>query len=256
MFCSKLDCDSVIDLRKAGRRRRVTCTVCNAASCKLCRQEFHGEWSRCPTENGIEEWRRNQPNSLTANCPKCGCFIEKNMGCPQMHCAICGHDFCWICGFSLYGWFHKIQGDSDGPICDIMNDLSQELRESACLSHFCVFYPLAFLMIVAGPPVTYALFIALMPIGWVIYFFYEGCSWSAYFACNNFMCVLLYPFAVVAAAIWMVIKIVGCTILATLALVFCYFMLIVFGLTIFCRFCLCKSHRSNMNNDRIDEMLV
>ena len=82
MFCSKLDCDSVIDLRKAGRRRRVTCAVCNADSCKLCRQEFHGEWSRCPTENGIEEWRRNQPNSLTANCPKCGCFIEKNMGCP------------------------------------------------------------------------------------------------------------------------------------------------------------------------------
>ena len=110
-------------------------------------------------------------------------------------------------------------------------------------------------MIVAGPPVTYALFMAFMPIWWVLYFFGEGYTWSTYFACNNFMCVLLYPFTVVAAAIWMVIKIVGCAILATLALVFCYFMLIVFGLTVFCRFCLCKSHRRNMNNDRIDEIL-
>eukprot|EP00658_Telonema_sp_P-2_P004513 TRINITY_DN11684_c0_g1_i2.p1 TRINITY_DN11684_c0_g1~~TRINITY_DN11684_c0_g1_i2.p1 ORF type:complete len:372 (-),score=59.04 TRINITY_DN11684_c0_g1_i2:202-1317(-) len=33
----------------------------------------------------------------TAPCPKCGVDIEKNGGCPHMHCAHCNTDFCWSC---------------------------------------------------------------------------------------------------------------------------------------------------------------
>ena len=43
MFCASLDCESVLDKRLAGNRRQLPCDWCKRSTCKLCRQEYHGE---------------------------------------------------------------------------------------------------------------------------------------------------------------------------------------------------------------------
>lgn len=34
-------------------------------------------------------------------CPKCGCQIEKDKGCPDMICSVCNYKWCWSCGCNI-----------------------------------------------------------------------------------------------------------------------------------------------------------
>mmetsp|Transcript_16508 Transcript_16508/g.15815 ORF Transcript_16508/g.15815 Transcript_16508/m.15815 type:complete len:115 (+) Transcript_16508:402-746(+) len=34
---------------------------------------------------------------LEQPCPNCGIMIQKNGGCPHMHCVKCDYDYCWHC---------------------------------------------------------------------------------------------------------------------------------------------------------------
>lgn len=61
-------------------------------------------------------------NNLTTKikrCPQCHFVIEKNGGCPHIHC-VCGADFCWIC--------LKRYSEDEGYIhhCDNTNEAAQE----------------------------------------------------------------------------------------------------------------------------------
>ena len=43
------------------------------------------------------------------NCPNCGNYMEKNMGCNHMSC-ICGHQFCWLCLKDFYSYHTAATG--------------------------------------------------------------------------------------------------------------------------------------------------
>ncbi len=38
------------------------------------------------------------------HCPKCRLKVEKNEGCRHMTCAVCKHEWCWLCGSDYYGY--------------------------------------------------------------------------------------------------------------------------------------------------------
>ena len=44
-----------------------------------------------------EEATKRMLKSITRSCPRCGLSISKSGGCPHMSCAMCGHQFCWVC---------------------------------------------------------------------------------------------------------------------------------------------------------------
>ena len=129
MFCVKADCQNVLDIRKA-LGRKLTCQICLQKACKLCRQEYHGETSKCLIEADVEEWQNNLTGVKTGNCPKCHAMIEKEDGCSHMTCPVCGNAFCWVCGMDPGSWFHTLQLGSGyaGVVCDLLNNLNNMLE--------------------------------------------------------------------------------------------------------------------------------
>lgn len=75
-----------------------------------CKSAYHGKES-CDLNVGA--------NVALHLCPKCGCQIEKDGGCPHMNCAICGHSWCWTCGFPEKHWFHTVL--FGGILCQLFN---------------------------------------------------------------------------------------------------------------------------------------
>jgi hypothetical protein len=57
-------------------------------------------------------------------CPKCGCQVEKDAGCPNMNCAICSHYWCWSCGFSTENSWHEYLE----KFCEKYNNMINEKR--------------------------------------------------------------------------------------------------------------------------------
>ena len=154
-------------------------------------------------------------------------------------------------------FLHWIDDDEgNGILCAFLHDITEDIGDS-CLSNRCVLYPLVFLMINVGAPVIYALFMAIMPIGWLCYSLMEGLWWARNISGDAFFLILwlLYPFTLVGAVIWAVLKIVGCTIGATLALILVYLIEIFFIPVLIWRFCLCNSHKRNIDNQQIEQLL-
>ena len=51
-------------------------------------------------------------------CPKCGVYIEKNLGCSHMNCRLCRYQFCWSCGVEFtrgHKWYCSIKTLLDDP---------------------------------------------------------------------------------------------------------------------------------------------
>ena len=92
IFCSTPDCETILDIQVS-----IKCKKCGLKTCKNCRQAYHGSVS---CEDNFSKKYENWTNSgvVVNKCPKCDCQIEKNGGCPQMNCDICGHEWCWTCG--------------------------------------------------------------------------------------------------------------------------------------------------------------
>lgn len=71
--------------------------VCNKSLCFGCLQTPH-EGTTCDKnldkEYGV--WAE-QKTEIVGKCKNCNMRIEKNGGCPNMTCQICGHEWCWAC---------------------------------------------------------------------------------------------------------------------------------------------------------------
>lgn len=62
----------------------------------VCARGHNAKWPLPPANEKDSE---NFANVLktTKGCPTCGVRIEKNGGCPRMHCSVCQAWFCWDC---------------------------------------------------------------------------------------------------------------------------------------------------------------
>ena len=103
-WCPAAGCGRAVELG-AGEEvaaAEVECG-CGHAFCFGCLEETHR-----PLDCGlVKEWQvKNSAESENMNwilanskpCPKCSRPIEKNAGCMHMCCAVCKHEFCWLCG--------------------------------------------------------------------------------------------------------------------------------------------------------------
>jgi hypothetical protein len=80
-----------------------TCVKCGAKACVSCDRPWH-EGETCEQyqlriKDHVEEEDKalKRIRDSTRPCPQCGKRIEKNGGCPSMHCTQCGIAFCWNC---------------------------------------------------------------------------------------------------------------------------------------------------------------
>ena len=98
--CPASHCTKTIELKDV-RNCKVTCS---------CGQEFCFECSRANHYTVpcmlIEAWQANDFKEdvkfsfvivMTKKCPNCKTDIEKDGGCPHIHCPRCKSDFCWQC---------------------------------------------------------------------------------------------------------------------------------------------------------------
>lgn len=107
MYCTHKGCQEVIDLRKAkDEGRKVTCSNLTHMSCRLCKQEYHGEKGACRANDGLRVWHEGLVGIETGHCPKCQAFLVKDGGCPEMSCTICGYNYCWTCGLEWRNFMH------------------------------------------------------------------------------------------------------------------------------------------------------
>lgn len=103
LFCSKMGCETVLDMREA-EKKGIKCITCKQKTCKSCKEPFHGN-NDCgkASQQNYEGW---VGGLIIHKCPKCGCQVEKDSGCPMMECAICSYAWCWSCGFSTNSRAH------------------------------------------------------------------------------------------------------------------------------------------------------
>ena len=95
-WCIAADADGA-----SAEDKQVWCD-CGKAFCWQCGMEAHSPVD-CKTvknwilKNSSESENMNWIIANSKPCPKCLRPIEKNQGCMHMTCAICRHEFCWLC---------------------------------------------------------------------------------------------------------------------------------------------------------------
>lgn len=100
-WCPGPGCEYVIEFIAGEGSFDVTC-ICLASFCWNCGEEGHRPLD-CETvklwlsKNMSESENVNYILSYCKPCPNCKRPIEKNQGCSNMTCRICGHNFCWTC---------------------------------------------------------------------------------------------------------------------------------------------------------------
>jgi len=101
-------------------------------------------------------------------CPKCGTLIEKDGGCPEMHCSMCKYDWCWTCGFAKDSSIHKITGN--GIPCKLINAFTFGFECKFC--HWTLRLIVSTLVAVLLPALIYIACVVLFT--WAIY--YNACN--------------------------------------------------------------------------------
>jgi len=96
-WCPVPDCEGY-DLGGL-RKKKLQCNFCGFNYCFFCCEEWHGR-KRCKNilDYEFEKWARNRNVKY---CPRCRHRVEKNGGCPHMHCIKCNYTWCWNCGKSV-----------------------------------------------------------------------------------------------------------------------------------------------------------
>ena len=64
-----------------------------------------------------------------------------------MCCTVCGHDWCWTCGYPRRHWFHRIQGEQveTGFFCEFVNSFLYQYYRA---KHPCCILPVRVISIV------------------------------------------------------------------------------------------------------------
>jgi len=92
VFCSTVDCDTVLQRPHFSFSSTLLCPVCSRKTCFHCADPVHPQK---PCTNEVQTWA--QLNRQVANCPRCLTRTEKNAGCNHMLCPQCHFQWCWIC---------------------------------------------------------------------------------------------------------------------------------------------------------------
>lgn len=116
IYCPGLDCQNAFfkPKRSRGKRqcRRSVCDSCETVFCCRCGELYtkehqrmkcgpYKQWKKTNDKEtiSIEEWKRGlRTAQQMKKCPGCRRDVEKNGGCPDMHCTNCRMHFCWHCG--------------------------------------------------------------------------------------------------------------------------------------------------------------
>ena len=104
-FCPYPDCDSYA---KKGKNKFVICKN-GHKFCFNCLKNWH-ENKSCVEDKHLEILKKT---NNVKRCPKCKCFIEKDVGCNHITCFICKYHFCWLC-MKEYHYDHYESGNCNG----------------------------------------------------------------------------------------------------------------------------------------------
>lgn len=81
----------------------MTCNHCSFRACARCDRPYH-DGETCTAYQARIKDRLDEENKALAAvkkfsrpCPGCGKNIQRNGGCPSMHCSQCHAAFCWNC---------------------------------------------------------------------------------------------------------------------------------------------------------------
>ena len=126
-FCSTPDCLGVLTLKSGlgADKTKVTCEDCKKDKCFKCQTDWH-QGKTCQQNKADKFYEFNIANGI-GYCPKCDAPVEKDGGCPMMHCSRCSYSWCWSCGMrtnnaTLHNLFL--------PLCQLTNDLlASKLRK-------------------------------------------------------------------------------------------------------------------------------
>jgi hypothetical protein len=116
-YCKNANCDRIIIARVDDDLISV-CT-CGSMICNFCLQEAHFPAMCFQAKKYLEDRKKlNQvqisdfgglATSEGKNCPNCGNYMEKSMGCNHMTC-VCGFQFCWLCLKDFYLFHSSMNG--------------------------------------------------------------------------------------------------------------------------------------------------
>ena len=79
------------------------CHECGAKACVICDRPWHDGESCADYQARVKDRLDEEDKSIkemqkvTKHCPGCFKKIQKNGGCPSMHCSQCSVNFCWNC---------------------------------------------------------------------------------------------------------------------------------------------------------------
>lgn len=119
LFCCTPNCGEVHN-RKDAVKNKVTCPKCKKMTCILCKLPAHGRKS---CQQAEKDMYSNWTGGIEIHkCPQCACQVQKDGGCPHMHCSICTHSWCWSCGLQDDNWWHNL---TDDILCGVFNSYFQ-----------------------------------------------------------------------------------------------------------------------------------
>lgn len=96
IYCPTPDCPVFI-ASSESIRGDVTCYMCKARVCSMCKQAAHV--GPCSNDPGILQVRALARIRQWQTCPKCYAVVERTGGCNHMVCS-CTSQFCYYCGRS------------------------------------------------------------------------------------------------------------------------------------------------------------
>jgi len=105
-FCPFANCESY------ARKEKNKYVMCKNGHkfCFNCLNNWHENKPCIEEDPNFKKWKKS---NNVRKCPKCKCFIEKEVGCNHMTCFNCKYQFCWIC-MKEYHYDHYDSGACRG----------------------------------------------------------------------------------------------------------------------------------------------
>lgn len=104
--CTQPDCTGI--MYGSALKRHLQCPACQHEQCFKCKEDWHK--GTCRAARRKREARLKAKGLLSGGgmalyrwthnikkCPKCKVPVQRIEGCNHMTCAVCEHQFCWMC---------------------------------------------------------------------------------------------------------------------------------------------------------------